>query len=121
MAGRACRSRVTLSGHWNTSGVVLQIKSLPSLLQMESGLEKFIIIDCSKISSVDFYGLQLLHAWLQCLNLRGVKPELINLPANMQQAIKQTGLEKCFSVFMWTSHDNAVSGFNHSEPNGQLS
>jgi anti-anti-sigma regulatory factor len=44
-------------------------------------------------------GLQLLHAWMQCVSLRGVKPELINLPEGMQQTIKQLGLEKSFSDF----------------------
>jgi anti-anti-sigma regulatory factor len=102
---------IKLSGHWNISGVVLQIESLSTLHQLESGLEKLYNIDCSEISSVDISGLQLLHVWLQCVRLRGVKPELINLPEGMQQTIKQLGLENCFADFyvdsaQETSRDN---------------
>jgi anti-anti-sigma regulatory factor len=105
-------TEVKLSGHWDLSGVVLQIESLSALHQLEeSGLEKLYNIDCSEISSVDMSGLQLLHVWLQCVRLRGVKPELINLPEGMQQTIKQLGLENCFADFCAgsareTSQDN---------------
>jgi anti-anti-sigma regulatory factor len=90
---------IKLSGHWNLSGVVHQIESLPTLPQLESGREKLVFIDCGEIRSVDMCGLQLLYVWMQCISLRGVKPELINLPEGMQQTIKQMGLEKCFTDF----------------------
>lgn len=90
---------VKLSGHWNTSGVVLQIESLSTLNQLESGLEKLSSVDCSGISSIDMSGLQLLHVWLQCVRLRGGKPELTNLPQSMRQIIKQAGLQNCFADF----------------------
>jgi ABC-type transporter Mla MlaB component len=88
-----------LSGNWNLSGVVHQIESLSNLHQQKSDLEKQFYVDCSEISSVDMSGLQLLYVWMQCVSFRGVKPELINLPEGMQQAIKRLGLNKCFSVF----------------------
>jgi len=90
---------IDLSGHWNLSGVVKQMESLPVLLHLESGREKLYRIDCSGISSIDMSGLQLLYVWMQCVSMRGVKPALINLPAGMQQTIKTLGLENCFSDF----------------------
>jgi len=41
MVHRSNGTGINLSGHWNLSGVVLQIASLPSLDKLESGLEKF--------------------------------------------------------------------------------
>jgi anti-anti-sigma regulatory factor len=90
---------VKLTGNWNLSGVVLQIESLSTLHKLESGLEKIFRIDCSEINSVDMSGLQLLYVWIQCVSLRGVKPELINLPEGMQKAIKRLGLTNSFSEF----------------------
>jgi anti-anti-sigma regulatory factor len=100
MASHANGTEIKLSGLWNLSGVVLQIESLSTLHQLESDLEKLFRIDCSEIKIVDMSGLQLLHVWLHCLSLRGVRPELINLPEGMQQSIKQMGLEKSFSEFI---------------------
>lgn len=90
---------VKLSGCWNLSGVVLQIESLSTLQWLESGLVKLIRIDCSEISSIDMSGLQLLHVWMQCVRLRGVKPELVNLPEDLQHTIKRLGFEKYFTDF----------------------
>ena len=90
---------IKLSGNWDNSGVILQIESLSALHELESGQEKFCRIDCSKISSVDMSGLQLLHTWMQCIRLRGTKPELINMSDDMQRKIKRLGLEKCFADF----------------------
>ena len=99
MANQGNGAGFKLSGNWNLSGVVLQIESLSTFHQLESGLEKLFCIDCSEISSVDMSGLQLLYVWMQCVSLRGGKPELINLPEGMQETINRLGLEKCFSDF----------------------
>jgi ABC-type transporter Mla MlaB component len=99
MAHRSNGAGINLSGHWNLSGVVLQIASLPTLDKVESGLGKFFNIDCSEIRSIDMSGLQLLYVWMQCARLRGMKAMLINLPEIMLQALKRPGLEKCFSDF----------------------
>lgn len=96
MANSACRSVIDLSGHWNLSEVVHQIKSLPTMCELESGEDECFRIDCSKISSIDISGLQLLYVWMQCVSLRGVKPKLINVPKDMHQTIKKLDLEKCF-------------------------
>ena len=93
-------TEVKLSGHWNHSGVILQIESLPTLHRMESGLEKLFDIDCGEIGGVEMSGLQLLYVWMQCVRLRGVKPELINLPESMRRTIKRLGVENFFSDFL---------------------
>ena len=62
MANSACRSEVNLSGHLNLSEVVHQIKSLGTLCERESGEDAYFRIDCSKISSIDMSGLQVLYA-----------------------------------------------------------
>src|SRR5690242_11273841 len=102
MANRITSTGIKLSGNWNLSGVVVQIEALSTLHHLESGLEKLFMeklinVDCSDISSVDLSGLQLLHVWMQCISLRGAKPELINLTEDMQQTIRRFGLEKWFA------------------------
>jgi ABC-type transporter Mla MlaB component len=92
---------INLSGHWNVSGVVLQIASLPTLDKVDSGLGKYFKINCSEIRSIDMSGLQLLYVWIQCASLCGMKAMLINLPEVMLKAIKRLGLERCFSIFIW--------------------
>jgi ABC-type transporter Mla MlaB component len=99
---------IKLSGHWNLSGLVHQIESLSSLHQSEPGLGKRFHIDCSEINSVDMSGLQLLFVWIQCIRMRGVKPELINLPDGMQQTIKTLGLENCFLDFSTDASDSCL-------------
>jgi len=95
----ASTTGIALSGHWNISGVVHQMASLPVLHHSEFGRDNLFRIDCSEISSVDMSGLQLLYVWMQCVSMRGVKPALVNLPEGMHQTIKRLGLEKCFSDF----------------------
>lgn len=90
---------VKLSGSWDLSGVVMQIESLSTLNQLESGLEKYFSVDCGGIDNVDMSGLQLLHVWMQCVRLRGGEPELVNLPETMRRAIRRLGLENCFANF----------------------
>lgn len=96
MTNQVNKRESQLSGHWNLSGVVLRIESPATLRQLETGLEKLLCADRSEIDGVDRHGLQLLNVWMQCVALRGLKPELINLPEGMQRAIKRMGLEKCF-------------------------
>jgi anti-anti-sigma regulatory factor len=108
MENHSFGTEIKLSGHWDLSGVVHQIDSLSTLLQMETGQEKLCRIDCSGINSYDMSGLQLLYVWLQCVSIRGVKPELFNMPEHMKQSINQLGFEKCFSIFC---EDGFPSGY----------
>jgi ABC-type transporter Mla MlaB component len=100
-------TRVTLRGNWKLSSVISQIESLSALRQQESGQSEGYRIDCAGIGSIDREGLQVLHVWMQCVRLRGPKPELINLPADMLESIQRLGLERCFSDFLATSMGEA--------------
>lgn len=100
---------IKLTGHWNLSGLVHQIESLSTLHKLEHGLGKHFRIDCSEINSVDRSGLQFLYVWMQCIGMRGVKPELVNLPEDMQQTIKTLGLENCFSDFHEDVPDSCIN------------
>jgi len=97
MAHNTNGTGINLSGYWNFSGVVLQVESLPTIHQLETGLEKLACIDWRELSSADMSGRQLLSVWKQCVRLRGVKPELINMPEGMQQTFKRMSVEEYFS------------------------
>lgn len=98
MATRTTDSKHHLSGDWTISGVVGQLDSLKSSLQkLDSAKKKRIHIDCGKIDAIDMSGLQLLHVWMELAKMRGVKTELINLPAIMHQNIHRLGLGHCFT------------------------
>ncbi|ABL00283.1 STAS domain-containing protein [Pelobacter propionicus] len=93
------RTRVTLWGHWDLSSVIRQIELLSALRQLGSGGAERYSIDCAGIGSIDREGLQVLHVWMQCARLHGLKPELSNLPAGMLETIQRLGLERCFADF----------------------
>ncbi len=97
MAPNLSETDIKLSGHWDLSSVVQQVKSLLKFHHLKSGLEKQYQIDCSNIRRVDRNGLQLLYVWMQCIHMRGIKAKLVNLPDEMLQTIKQLDLENCFS------------------------
>lgn len=67
------------------------------LQQIVSRGGKEISIDCGRILAADISGLQLLHVWLECAKSRGMKPELVNLPHSLQQAMQRVGFEHCIS------------------------
>lgn len=58
---------ITLTGHWNLSGLVHQIESLSTLHKLEHDPGKLFRIDCSEINCVDRSGLQFLYTWMQCI------------------------------------------------------
>ena len=66
-----------------------------SLEQIGSGSEKNLRIDFEQMNEFDASGLQLLYIWLQCFRIRGVEPELINIPENMQKTFQIKGLPIC--------------------------
>ena len=69
-----------------------------ALQQIESGGQKNIRIDCTRIRLADICGLQLLYVWMQCARFRGVEPELVNLSNSLQLAIQGLGLGHCFAA-----------------------
>jgi anti-anti-sigma regulatory factor len=88
-----------LQGDLTHSGVTDNIiNSLSvSLQQVASGGEKKFHIDCGRIGTADFRGLQLLYVWMQCARFRGVEPVLVNLSDTLQKIMKTTGLGHCFT------------------------
>ena len=68
-----------------------------SLQRTVSGGDKNIRIDCERICTADFNGLQLLFVWMQSARFRGVEPELINLPDSLRQSMQRMGFEHCFT------------------------
>ena len=97
----ACSSEGTvahLQGDLTHSGVSSSIiNSLAiSLHQIASGGEKSFRIDCRKVHAVDLSGLQLLYVWMQCARIRGIEPELVNVPVRLQNGMMRTGLGHCF-------------------------
>lgn len=96
-----------LQGDLTHDGMTSQgIESLSvSMQQLESdGVKKF-HIDCRRILTADFYGLQLLYVWVQCARIRGMETELVNLPDALHTALQRSGFLRCFQ---------AVSLFNNS-------
>jgi anti-anti-sigma regulatory factor len=59
--------------------------------------EKFFHIDCGKVRSADFSGLQLLYVWMQCAKFWGVEASLVNLPDRFKKDIEKLGLSNCFT------------------------
>ena len=86
-----------LQGNLTHSGVTDSIANLlaVSLQKIESTGEKSIRIDCSEVNCADVSGLKLLQVWMNCARYRGVEPELVNLPDNLQQIMQIVGLQDC--------------------------
>jgi ABC-type transporter Mla MlaB component len=59
--------------------------------------DKKIRIDCERIRTADFGGLQLLYVWMQSARVRGVESELINMSNSLRQSMKKMGFEHCFT------------------------
>jgi anti-anti-sigma regulatory factor len=90
-----------LHGNLNHIGVtnIITNSLAASLQKAESVGEKNLRIDCRKIISADFSGLQLLYVWMQCARHRGVEPKLVNLSNGLQQSLQNMGIGHCFSQF----------------------
>jgi len=98
MSKRTTDTRHQLSGDWTISGVVKQVDSLSTTLQnLESCGNKKLHVDCRNINSIDMSGLQLLHVWMECARMRGLEPQLINLPVDIHHKIQHLGLGQYFS------------------------
>lgn len=98
MAMQTTEPRHQLTGDWTIAGVVTQVDTLTDSLQkLASEQHTDLHVDCASINSIDMSGLQLLHVWLQCAKMRGIKTRLINLPEDMQKAIHNLGLHQAFS------------------------
>lgn len=98
MATETSEPKHQLTGDWTIAGVVTQVDALSESLQkLSSEQHKQLHVDCACINNIDMSGLQLLHVWLQCAKMRGIRTRLINLPDDMQRAIRNLGLHQAFS------------------------
>lgn len=75
-------SMVHLEGNWSLTGVTqISLNSLVGALQqIKPDDTRKLHIDCRHVLAIDSTGRQLLKVWMQCAKLRGLEPELINLP-----------------------------------------
>ncbi|MBT0665698.1 STAS domain-containing protein [Geobacter pelophilus] len=84
---------VYLKGDWTINGVTKgKIDSLACALQhISESLDTGLLVDCSHITSIDTTGHQLIYIWVQCARLRGMEPELVNLPDSLRQRLQNLG------------------------------
>ena len=86
-----------LQGDWTIEGAVRQIDPLMELSNFWDQANAVVDIDCSGIAKIDLCGFQLLYTWLHCLNIRGVRLNLVNLPQTVVDTQKRLGLTRLFS------------------------
>ena len=83
-------TEVHLEGDWTLAGVTQSaMDSLAvALQQLEAVGSRRLDVDCRQVNAIDTNGQQILYVWLQCSRLRGVEPELVNFPKNLQKIFK---------------------------------
>jgi ABC-type transporter Mla MlaB component len=90
-------STTHLIGDWTFTGVAQQVVRLTEL--QFCGVHSpgaTVVIDCSGIEGIDLNGFQLLYVWLHCIHMRGLRPELVNLPDWMCDAQERLGITRVF-------------------------
>lgn len=87
-----------LQGDWTIEGAIRQIDPLIELSNIWDRTETVVDIDCSGIAKIDLCGFQLLYTWLHCLDIRGVKPKLVNLPLAVVETQNRLGLASLFKA-----------------------
>ncbi|MDD5286184.1 MAG: STAS domain-containing protein [Desulfuromonadaceae bacterium] len=85
-----------LNGNWTIAGIVQQVPRLPELKLNDNRTDSTIAIDCSGIEEIDMNGFELLHVWLNCIKLRGLRAELVNMSDSMRDAQKRMGIKQPF-------------------------
>ena len=97
MGGNAsCTAAAHLRGDWTIAGVGRQVSLLKELPMEYTVPDTTIAIDCSGIDSIDLSGFQLILVWFHCIRLRGLRPELVNMPEWMREAQERQGLSVLF-------------------------
>ncbi|SJZ50093.1 ABC-type transporter Mla maintaining outer membrane lipid asymmetry, MlaB component, contains STAS domain [Trichlorobacter thiogenes] len=97
-----------LSGDWTMNGIPQQVQSLMAISNGVGGVvpqNNRLVVDCSGIKAIDISGLQLLYVWVQCLQIKGLRAELVNLSDGMRSTVHKVGLHKLFEA----SQDVALS------------
>jgi ABC-type transporter Mla MlaB component len=111
-----------LKGDWTINGVTKgKLDSLAFVLQhIGQGEDAGLLVDCSHITSIDTTGHQLIYVWVQCARLRGVEPELVNLPDSLRQTLQNIGGRYCHSgIFPKSSRAKRSSTVRNSWPCNQ--
>ena len=97
-----------LSGDWTMNGISSQVQLLMAISRgAGEGISQTsrLVVDCSGIKQIDMSGLQLLYVWVQCLQIKGLRAELVNLSDCMRSSVEKVGLHQ----FLGPSHDTARS------------
>jgi len=87
---------IHLTGDWTITGVVQQVPRLTGLEMRRTCRAGTVAVDCSGIAEIDLSGFQLLYVWLHCIQLHGLRPELVNMPVWMYEAQKRQGVAQVF-------------------------
>jgi ABC-type transporter Mla MlaB component len=87
-----------LEGDWTINGIVRQIDPLMELSSCWDRSGSEVKIDCSGIAEIDLCGFQLLYTWLHCLEIRGIKQQLVNVSEAVQLSQSQLGLKNLFET-----------------------
>jgi len=87
-----------LEGDWTINGVVGQIDPLMELSSSWDRNGSEVKIDCSGIAQIDLCGFQLLYTWLHCLEIRGIRQKLVNVPEVVQRSQSRLGLSNIFET-----------------------
>lgn len=74
-----------LTGDWTIAGIVRQVPRLTEYQFNDGRADNTIAIDCSGIEKIDLHGFELLHVWLHCIKLRGLRTKLVNMPEWMRE------------------------------------
>ena len=85
-----------LKGDWTINGVVRQIPPLMALSDRWDRNFTSVDIDCSGIEGIDICGFQLLYTWLHCLEISGIRSNLVNLPEFAKESQYRLGLTDYF-------------------------
>lgn len=96
MTTQASNVSARLQGDWTIEGAVRQIDPLMELSNIWDRANAIIDIDCSGIAKIDLCGFQLLYTWLHCLDIRGVKLNLVNIPNIVTETQRRLGLSRLF-------------------------
>lgn len=105
-------SMAHLKGDWTVTGVTqCNLDTLAfALQQIKPTCARRLQIDCRQVHAIDTTGQQILNVWVECAKLRGVEPELVNLPDNLRQSFQSLGL-RC----RYTSRNGSL--LNHATSN----
>ena len=87
-----------LEGDCTINGIVKQIDPLMELSSRLEQTSTDIDIDCSGIAGIDLCGFQLLYTWMHCLDIRGFRSALVNVPDTVQKSRDSLGLARLFNA-----------------------